>query len=270
MGIHRRPAASPQASGEAIASPAPDPRAYPNSTKPKLTPAVGQSPRADRNLRPACNPERTATGSMAGRRNTLYWRRLAAATKELDERRRPHPVIAFRPMPAARSPGMRSPPRTLGVSTRGLKSESRGPLETLNAIRRRHDVASSCTSGSQPSARGRYQFARPRIFMVAGRSTPRMRRGVEQHRDGEADAQLLDVERAAARRTARTPRPSPRQPEVTVPAVVRIPVATASAFDMPTVDEFLDPADDEYVVVHREREEDREQEQRQPSDDGPV
>ena len=57
---------------------------------------------------------------------------------------------------------------------------------------------------------------------------------------------------------------------VTVLAVVRMPRSTASSVEQPAVDELADPAEDEHVVVHREAEQHREQEERQPGDDAAV
>ena len=49
---------------------------------------------------------------------------------------------------------------------------------------------------------------------------------------------------------------------VTTPAVDLIPCATASSMRRAAVERLADPADDEDVVVHREAEQDHEQEQR--------
>ena len=57
---------------------------------------------------------------------------------------------------------------------------------------------------------------------------------------------------------------------VTVPAVLLMPCATASAELMPPSARLTDAAEDEHVVVHREAEEDHEQEQREPAGDRAV
>ena len=57
---------------------------------------------------------------------------------------------------------------------------------------------------------------------------------------------------------------------VTVPAVVEIPWRTASVVLMPLQVGLADPREDEDVVVHREAEQDHEQEQRQPRRDASV
>ncbi len=123
--------------------------------------------------------------------------------------------------------------------------------------------------GSQPSQRGRYQFQRPSSFIVAGSSTPRM---------------------IVASISTATARPTPiclmssvlRQAKIantaTITAAAAVTVLAVEA--MPrrhgllgggtAIDELLDPADDEHVVVHREAEQDHEQEQRQPGDDASV
>ena len=51
---------------------------------------------------------------------------------------------------------------------------------------------------------------------------------------------------------------------VTTPAVDLMPCATALVGAHPAVDRLADPAEDEHVVVHRQAEQDHEQEQRQP------
>ena len=124
----------------------------------------------------------------------------------------------------------------------------------------------SCNRGSQRSGRGRYQFQSPSSFIEAGSSTPRMM--VASIRIAEA-------------------RPTPNSLKSTRLRVTKIPNTPdhddGGAGDdarrgldargdglvgrHAAVDQLLDPAQDEHVVVHREPEQDHEQEQRQPGRD---
>jgi hypothetical protein len=94
-------------------------------------------------------------------------------------------------------------------------------------------------------------------------------RRVDQDREREPDSHLLDVDLAQPGEDSeyrnhhdRRGRHRPRRPAD--PALDRLLGREAA------VVEFLDPADDEDVVVHREAEEDHEQEQREPGGDRAV
>ena len=125
-------------------------------------------------------------------------------------------------------------------------------------------LPSTWTFGSQPSQRGRYQLRSPSSAI--------------------ADGTRIERTIVASRRTA-TPRPKPicwrkvrlagreaaedgdhdqgRAGDDPAPSRCR-PTATDSALSLGQVVVLLDPAEQEDVVVHREAEEDREEEERQP------
>ena len=87
---------------------------------------------------------------------------------------------------------------------------------------------------------------------------------VEQDGDRQPEPHLLEVEEAQRDEDERSSRPSRSTALVTVPAVDAMPCLTASSVVRPAVVELPDAGEDEHVVVHREPEQDHEQEQRQP------
>src|SRR5581483_5633122 len=94
------------------------------------------------------------------------------------------------------------------------------------ADRAGHAAASAFSSGSQPRARGRYQLARPRIFIVAGRSTPRMIVASSSTATASPVPICLMSSEESDANSANTATITAAA-DVTVPAVVRIPVETA-------------------------------------------
>ena len=125
-------------------------------------------------------------------------------------------------------------------------------------------LASVATFGSQPQALRQVPVPVAEQLHRRRQQHAADDRRVDQHRDRQADAHLLELDRSTASRRSRTPRPSSRAALVTTPAVDLIPCATASSVDCAAVHRLPDPAEDEHVVVHREPEQHHEQEQRQP------
>ena len=132
----------------------------------------------------------------------------------------------------------------------------------------RRGSASGSSSGSPKSSRGshsshlgRYQFQSPSSFIVAGSSTRADDRRVDQDRRREPDAELLEEqhrERAEDREHADHDDRCARDDAGGGLDPVRDRLVRARA----AVERLADPADDEHVVVHREAEQDHEQEQR--------
>ncbi len=123
--------------------------------------------------------------------------------------------------------------------------------------------------GSQPSAEGRYQLRSPSNFIVAGSRIARtivasIRIATARPMPISFMSMMLSV--AKIEKTATITIAA----LVTVPAVAVIPSRTASSLPRPPVDRLADPAEDQHVVVHREAEQDHEQEERQPGADPSV
>ena len=130
----------------------------------------------------------------------------------------------------------------------------------------------SCSSvGSHSSHVGRYQFQlAEQLHRRRQQHRPDDRR-VDQDGDGEADAHLLHVDDRHQSRRSRTRTTITTAALVTTPAVVRDARARRRPrCSMPAVVGLADPAEDEHVVVHREAEQDHEQEHRQPRGDAAV
>ena len=122
--------------------------------------------------------------------------------------------------------------------------------------------SASCSSrGSHSSHLGRYQFQSPRSFIADGSSTARTIVASSRIRGGEADSDLLHLDRRRASRRSRRRRPS-RTPRAVTAPVVLIPCATAAASESRPRSRPPHPAEDEDVVVHRQPEQDHEHEQR--------
>ena len=118
---------------------------------------------------------------------------------------------------------------------------------------------SSC--GSHSSHLGRYQFQSPSSFIVAGSSTARTIVASMRIGRREPDAELLEErhrERAEDREHADHDDRGARDDAGGGPDAVGDRLVRA----LPATDRLADPADDEHVVVHREAEEDHEQQQR--------
>ena len=122
------------------------------------------------------------------------------------------------------------------------------------------------TRGSHSSQRGRYQFQSPSSFIAAGSRTAR--------------TIVASMRIAAARPTPiilKSSIPSVAKIEntatitiaalVTTPAVALIPCGDRVVGAHAAVVGLADAAEDQHVVVHREAEQDHEQEQRQPVGD---
>src|SRR5262249_5725961 len=127
--------------------------------------------------------------------------------------------------------------------------------------------------GSHRMLRGRYQFQRPSSFIDAGSSTARTIVASSSTATARPTPICLmsSVDSVAKMENTAT---ITNAALVTVPAVVRIPCSTGLSVRLvrrhAAVDELLDPADDEHVVVHRKPEQHGEQEERQPGHDTAV
>ena len=117
--------------------------------------------------------------------------------------------------------------------------------------------------GSQSSQCGRYQFRSPRSFIVAGRSTPRMIVASIRTAIASPMPSCLIVDRPQ-RREDREHGDHDDRGAGYRPGGGRIPWETASSVFIPRSTQLLDPAEDEHVVVHRQSEQNDEEEQRQP------
>ena len=122
------------------------------------------------------------------------------------------------------------------------------------------------TSAASCSCRGRYQLRSPSSFMAAGSSTARTSVASSAMATARPTPICLNSIRLSVAKIENTPTITTAA-LVTTPAVALMPCATASSVRSPRVDRLADPADDEHVVVHREAEQDHEQEQRQPRRD---
>ena len=115
--------------------------------------------------------------------------------------------------------------------------------------------------GSHSSHDGRYQFRSPSSFIDAGQQHAADDRRVDQDRRGEPDAELLEEEQRQRREDRehadhhdrRAGDDARRRADA-----VRDRLVHRGA----PLEPLADPADDEHVVVHREAEQDHEQEQR--------
>ena len=161
---------------------------------------------------------------------------------------------------AARAPGR--------AASRRLRAPGRSRMSArVEAV---CGARSICTFGSQPQHRAAgTSSSRPSSFIVAGSSTPRMIVASISTATARPTPICLMSSVESVAKIANTATITSAA-LVTVLAVVRMPRSTASSVDRPPIDELLDPADDEHVVVHREAEQHREQEQRQPGDDAAV
>ena len=115
--------------------------------------------------------------------------------------------------------------------------------------------------GSHWSQRGRYQFRSPSSFIVAGRSTPRTMRRVDQDRGREPDAELLEHQHRERREDREHGDHHDRGTRHDAGRALD-PVRDRLVHARAAVVRLANPAEDEDVVVHRESEQDHEQEQR--------
>ena len=155
-----------------------------------------------------------------------------------------------------------------------MREQRAGEVDRLPARAAQLDhadiMACSCSNfGSQPRRLGRYQLRAPSSFIVAGSRTRADDRGVDQDRGGEADADLLRhlirAEREGAEHGDHHERGAGDDARGRLDAVGDGVVVAHAA-----VDGLADAAEDEHVVVHREAEEDHEQEQRDPGATPPT
>ena len=115
--------------------------------------------------------------------------------------------------------------------------------------------------GSHWSHLGRYQFQSPSSFIVAGRSTARTIVASSRIAVASPTPNILKNSIESVPKIAKT-QTITIAALVTTPAVDLIPCAIASLGAGAAVERLADPADDEDVVVHREPEQDHEQQQR--------
>ena len=156
--------------------------------------------------------------------------------------------------------------------SRPAAGAGRGSLGASGAGRSRAAPAASPSPpirGSHSSQLGRYQFQSPSSFIAAGSITPRMIVASIRTATARPSPSSLKSRKLSVTKTRKTPTITAAA-LVTVPAVVAMPCCTASSVLMPAVVELPDAGQDEHVVVHREPEQDHEQEQRQPVRDPAV
>ncbi len=163
-----------------------------------------------------------------------------------------------------RSPGRRACGRS--VSTSGRLGRTADGDGRSGAPAR---AASRLTRGSQARPLGRYQFQSPSIFIVAGSRIPRITVASSRTATASPTPICLMSSVGSQAKIANTATITAAA-AVTVPAVDADPARHGVRGRQAAVVQLLDAADDEHVVVHRQAEQHREQEQRQPGDDGAV
>ena len=129
--------------------------------------------------------------------------------------------------------------------------------------------ASGDTRGSHSSHFGRYQFQSPRSFIVAGSSTPRMIVASIRTATAEPHAELLEDQQRQGGED-REDRDHHGGGAGHDAGGGLDPVCDRVLGWPSAVERLADPGEDEHVVVHRESEQDHEQEQRHPRDDRAV
>ena len=166
--------------------------------------------------------------------------------------------------PARRARVPRAPARrAVGLDGRGLARRVRA---LAGAERRRPTSGSGLTCGSHSSHFGRYQFQSPRSFMLAGSRTPRMIVASSRTATARPTPICLKSSSVSVAKIANTATITTAA-LVTTPAVFLTPRKPPPPCVMPRSIRLADSREDEHVVVHRQPEQDHEQEQRQPRRD---
>ena len=165
--------------------------------------------------------------------------------------RRPGPALS-RPRALRRAPRRtRSRPRPVRPERVPCRAGAAGAPSMLRC-------------GSHSSQLGRYQFQRPSSFIAAGTSIVRIEGGVQQHRDGEAEAHLLEHHEVAGREAREHGDHDQRRAGDDAGGRADALGDRQACCRRVRSQRLLDAAEQEDLVVHREAEQDGEEEQRHP------